>query len=146
MPVIFNLIPNQNTIMAKRAYYTIQTIVSENLPIKILIINNRALGKIREIQAFSYEGRFLTTSGSSGYTVPDFAKVAMAYGIRAKNIDGYEKLDCCQDWLLDDAPCLINIILPEDTVLLPKMNWNQKDMLPSLDESIISKIIQILQN
>ncbi len=29
MPVIFNLIPNQNTIMAKRAYYTVQTIVSE---------------------------------------------------------------------------------------------------------------------
>ncbi len=29
LPVIFNILPNQNVIMAKRAYYTIQTIVSE---------------------------------------------------------------------------------------------------------------------
>ncbi len=31
LPVIFNLMPNQNTIMAKRAYYTIQSVVSELL-------------------------------------------------------------------------------------------------------------------
>ena len=122
----------------------LQTIVSENLPIKILIVNNKALGKIREIQTFSYDGRFLITSESSGYTVPDFAKVAMAYGIKAKNIDGYEKLDYCQDWLQDEDPCVINIILPEDTILLPKMNWNQKEMIPLLDESILNKIKQIM--
>lgn len=29
LPVIFNLMPNQNTVMAKRAYYAIQTIVSD---------------------------------------------------------------------------------------------------------------------
>ncbi len=29
LPVIFNMMPNQNTIMAKRAYYTIQTVVSD---------------------------------------------------------------------------------------------------------------------
>lgn len=29
LPVIFNLMPNQNTVMAKRAYYTVQTVVAE---------------------------------------------------------------------------------------------------------------------
>ncbi len=29
LPVIFNLMPNQNTIMAKRAYYTVQSVVSD---------------------------------------------------------------------------------------------------------------------
>lgn len=29
LPVIFNLLPNQNTIMAKRAYYTVQTVVAD---------------------------------------------------------------------------------------------------------------------
>lgn len=29
LPIIFNLMPNQNTIMAKRAYYTVQSVVSE---------------------------------------------------------------------------------------------------------------------
>lgn len=31
LPVIFNLLPNQNTIMAKRAYYTVQTVVADML-------------------------------------------------------------------------------------------------------------------
>lgn len=35
LPVIFNIIPNQNTIMAKRAYYTTQTVVAD-------LINNGA--------------------------------------------------------------------------------------------------------
>lgn len=29
LPIIFNIMPNQNTIMAKRAYYTVQTVVSD---------------------------------------------------------------------------------------------------------------------
>lgn len=29
LPVIFNLMPNQNTIMAKRAYYTLQSVVAD---------------------------------------------------------------------------------------------------------------------
>lgn len=31
LPVVFNLMPNQNTIMAKRAYYTLQTVISDML-------------------------------------------------------------------------------------------------------------------
>ena len=31
LPVIFNLMPNQNIIMAKRAYYSLQTVISEML-------------------------------------------------------------------------------------------------------------------
>lgn len=50
MPVIFNLIPNQNTIMAKRAYYTVQTIVSELIndeacyPDKTSSVTDRKIG------------------------------------------------------------------------------------------------------
>ena len=29
LPVIFNMMPNQNTLMAKRAYYTVQTVLSD---------------------------------------------------------------------------------------------------------------------
>lgn len=29
LPVIFNLLPNRNTLMAKRAYYTVQTIIAD---------------------------------------------------------------------------------------------------------------------
>ncbi len=50
MPVIFNLIPNQNTIMAKRAFYTTQTIISELIndeacyPDKTSSVTDRKIG------------------------------------------------------------------------------------------------------
>lgn len=122
----------------------LQTVVSEGLPIKIFVINNRALGKIAEIQAGSYGGRFYITTNSSGYTVPDFEKVAIAYGIRARTFEKFENLEECKDWLIDNEPCLINILLPENTQLLPKMNWNQKEMTPLLEMSIMERIQRIL--
>lgn len=122
----------------------LQTVFSEKLPIKIFVINNRVLGKISEIQAGSYKGRFAITTNASGYTVPDFEKVAKAYGIKARTFDVYSELEQCYEWLYDDEPCLINIILPEDTLLLPKMNWNQKEMMPLLDDKVADKVKSIL--
>ena len=51
----------------------------------------------------------------------------------------FEKLDEVKDWLEDDEPCLMNIMLPEATVLLPKMNWNDKEMKPLLEDSVMEK-------
>ena len=124
----------------------LQAIASEQLPIKIFVINNRALGKIREIQAGSYNERFSITDSESGYTVPNFEEIAKAYGIKSVTLNSYEKLDKCKSWIEDNEPCLINILLPEDTLLLPKMNWNQKDMLPLLDKNILDKVITTLTN
>lgn len=122
----------------------LQTVCSENLPIKILVINNKTLGKIREIQAGSYEGRFSITTAASGYTVPDFEKIASAYGIKAKTLNHYEEISDCKEWFEDNLPCLINLILPEDTLLLPKMNWNQKDMRPALPDEIVQQVLRTL--
>lgn len=122
----------------------LQTVVSERLPIKIFVVNNKALGKIVEIQVGSYDHRMMITDESSGYTVPDFEKVAAAYGIKARTFDGFGELDDVKDWLTDDEPCLMNILLPEATVLLPKMNWNDKEMKPLLENEIMKNARAIL--
>lgn len=122
----------------------LQTVFSEKLPVKIFVLNNRVLGKISEIQSDAYQGRYMITTHDSGYTVPDFTKIATAYGIKAKTLSSLEELDLCTNWLSDKEPCLINIILPEDTLLQPKMSWNQKEMLPLLDESIMCEVRNIL--
>ena len=122
----------------------LQVVASEKLPIKIFVINNRTLGKISEIQAGSYSERFLLTNSSSGYTVPDFEKISLAYGIKSKTLKSYELLDKCKNWIYDNEPCLINILLPNDTLLIPKMNWNQKVMLPLLDDNVIHRAVNVL--
>ena len=57
----------------------------------------------------------------------------------------YKNLDDCKEWLYDNEPCLINILLPDDTLLIPKMNWNQKEMVPLLKESVVDKIEELFK-
>lgn len=123
----------------------LQTIVSNKLPVKVFVVNNKALGKITEIQASACDGRYSITTEASGYSVPEFSKVANAYGLRAVTIEGYESLDEYIDWIIDDEPCLINILLPDAVKLQPKMNWNEKEMRPGLEESVVSRVNRILR-
>jgi len=122
----------------------LQTVSSQQLPVKIIVINNKALGKITEIQRGGYEGRYSITNEISGYMVPDFEKIAAAYGIRATTLNDYSDLDECTEWLFDNKPCLINLILSDATWLLPKMNWNQKEMMPLLADNIMDKVRNVL--
>lgn len=123
----------------------LETVKREALPIKILVLNNHVLGKISEIQGVSYDSRFAQTTWSSGYSVPDFEKVSNAYGIRAVTLLSYEDLDEYADWLMDDLPCLINIFLPEDSLLIPKIIWETGEINPALDDSVTLQIKCILK-
>jgi len=122
----------------------LQTIVHEKLPVKIIVINNHTLGKISEIQIKSYDRRFCITTEDSGYSVPDFEKIAVAYGIKAKTLKSYTELDDCEKWLFDNESCLINITLPMDCLLIPKVDWNTGVIKPDIDEKIQRKIESIL--
>ena len=118
----------------------LETVKREKLPIKILVVNNKELGKISEIQHGSYGDRFCITTEKSGYSVPDFERVATAYGIKAATLDSYEELDEYKDWLEDKEPCLLNILLPSLTLLIPKIKWETCTIKPDLDEATLEKV------
>lgn len=61
----------------------LSTAVINKLPIKILIINNRYLGMVRQWQNMFYEDRL---SGVDLEGSPDFVKLAQAYGMKAFRI------------------------------------------------------------
>lgn len=122
----------------------LETVRRENLPIKILVVNNQELGKISEIQHGSYEDRFYGTTAESGYTVPDFEKIANAYGIKSATLSSYEELDFYKEWLEDNDPCLLNIMLPSLTLLIPKIKWETCTIKPDLDEITLEKLNMII--
>ena len=122
----------------------LETVKREKLPIKILVVNNRELGKISEIQHGSYNERFCTTTAESGYTVPDFEKVATAYGIQSATVPSYQGLDEYKDWLYDNEPCLLNIMLTPLTPLIPKIKWETGAIEPELPPKIFEQIKEIL--
>lgn len=121
-----------------------ETVKRERLPIKIFVINNMELGKISEIQQGSYNNRFCITTSESGYTVPDFEKVAVAYGIKAATLDSYEELDNYKEWIEDDEACLLNIMLPSLTPLIPKIKWETCTIKPDLDIELLNKVNNLL--
>ena len=53
----------------------------ENLPVKIMVMNNEALGMIRHLQRDYFDCLFAGTTDGCGFASCDFSKVAAAYGI-----------------------------------------------------------------
>lgn len=123
----------------------LQTIKRENLPIKIFVLNNRVLGKIYETQRANHDKRFALTSEEGGYTTPNFQKISEAYGIRAVTLNSYDELDQYSSWIVDKAPTLFNITLPEDSYLIPKIKWETNLISPPIAEDIIRNVQQILR-
>lgn len=124
----------------------LETVAREKLPIKIFVLNNHALGKISEIQESSYHKRFAQTTEESGYTVPDFDKIAEAYRIKGAILQSYEELEKYRNWLEDNEPCLIDITLPVNSKLIPKVNWNSKEILPRIPDEIFKQVVRILED
>lgn len=122
----------------------LETVKRENLPVKIFILNNRVLGKISETQHFSHGDRFACTAVSGGYTVPDFVKIAEAYGIKGAKLESYEQLVNYQEWVTDNEPCLFDIALPEDSLLTPKIKWETGKISPAIPEDIVVEVKKIL--
>ena len=122
----------------------LETVKREKLPIKILVVNNRELGKISEVQHVSYNDRYCITTEKTGYTVPDFERVSEAYGIKAATLCSYRELEKYKEWLFDNEPCLLNIMLPSLTPLIPKIKWETGEIKPDLDEVTYQKVYSLL--
>lgn len=122
----------------------LETVRREYLPVKIFILNNRVLGKISETQHFDNDNRFANTTEGSGYTVPSFQKIAEAYGIKAATLSSYNELDNYQEWITDNEPCLLDIYLPEKSLLTPKIKFETGKIRPEIDSSIVQNVKSIL--
>lgn len=121
-----------------------ETVRRENLPIKIMVVNNQELGKISEIQHGSYNDRYCITTAESGYSVPDFVRVANAYGIRSAQLENYLKLDDYKEWLSDNEPCLLNIMLAPGTPLIPKIKWETCTIEPKLEKGLNEQVQSLI--
>ena len=123
----------------------LETVKRENLPIKIFLLNNKVLGKISETQHFNHNDHFACTAVSGGYTVPEFVRIAEAYGIRGIRLSNYEDLVKYKYFIKDTNPCLFDIALPEESLLTPKIKWETGKISPSIPNDITAKVFAILQ-
>ena len=115
-----------------------QTIVRNNLPIKIVVLNNNALGMITQFQTENFEGRLIGTVPTHGYSAPNFARISESYGIPSKSVYSPTELESSVKWLLNNESAgLLDIKIPTSYFTLPKSRFTLPvhDMLPLLDRS-----------
>jgi acetolactate synthase-1/2/3 large subunit len=72
------------------------TCTINNIPIKVAVINNSSLGMVRQWQSLFYNSRYSNTdlhTGSDSLMVPDFVKLADAYGCLGIRVEKKEDVD-----------------------------------------------------
>src|SRR4030042_7057841 len=101
----------------------LQTIRRNNLPVKLVILNNHSLGMIRQFQDAYFNSCYQSTV--NGYSTPNFEKVAIAYGINAVSIESpYEiEFGLKSLWQNPNEPFLLNVNLDIHTNVHPKMMY-----------------------
>ena len=100
----------------------LQTVVHHNLPIKIFVLNNHSYGIIKQFQEIYFGGRYEGTIPEKGYSMPDFVKVAEAYGIPTVTIANHDELPDKLDKILAmKGPVLIDVLLSDTQKLIPKL-------------------------
>ena len=92
----------------------------ENIPIKMIVMNNGALGMIRHLQRDYFDCRFAGTSNGCGFSSCSFKKVAEAYGIPAAWAGSGQASAMAKDILLAEGPGLFEIGLEHGTFAYPK--------------------------
>lgn len=123
----------------------LQFIAREEIPIKIVLLNNNSLGMIRHFQEMYFDSNFVQTKKGWGYTTPDFQKVVLAYGLRYESINSIEEVSKCSNMLEDNKPCFIEINLSDTTYLYPKLAMGRPihDQDPLLERSLFNRLIEI---
>lgn len=82
------------------------TAAQYQVPVKIVILNNRALGMVRQWQEIFFEKRYCDIDLNFA---PDFAKLAESYGIRAAKVERHEDVKpVVREMLNSREPCLVD--------------------------------------
>ncbi len=101
----------------------LETISRNRMPIKIVVVNNRTLGMVRQFQEENLGGRYPSTV--LGYGFPDFVALAHAYGLPAERVVSPARLQNSleQLWLNPMEPALLEVCVPMEANTFPKMSF-----------------------
>ncbi|HSE09002.1 MAG TPA: acetolactate synthase large subunit [Nocardioidaceae bacterium] len=122
------------------------TCAIEGIPIKVAIINNSSLGMVRQWQTLFYNERYSNTDlqRAKEVRIPDFVKLAEAYGCIGLACDSPEDVDATiqKAMEIDDVPVVVDFRVHRDAMVWPMVAAGTsnddikfaRDMAPEFDE------------
>ena len=87
------------------------------LPVKVFVLNNEWMGMVRQWQELTYESRF---SESYSDSLPDFVKLAEAYGWKGIRIEDESQLDAGIQAMIDHpGPVFVDCLVAKEANCYP---------------------------
>jgi acetolactate synthase-1/2/3 large subunit len=112
----------------------LETVKHNGLPIKIIVLNNKSLGMVREFQDVWFDRNHQSTV--IGYSCPDLQKLAGAFGIEYVRIVASDDSEAFDDVIKRDGPVLVEVLVSPESALLPKLVYGEsiENQAPFLSE------------
>lgn len=93
------------------------TLAELDLNVKVIIINNHHLGLVRQQQELFFDKNYIASKFIKN---PDFKTIGLGFGVNSVNLNDFEDpYDKLQNLLRDTGPCLINVDIDEEALVLP---------------------------
>lgn len=108
------------------AIQSIMLISQYNLPIKVIVMNNKSLGMITQFQHLYFDDRMSGTTIQGGYRVPDIKSLSVAYDlpyfcISEKDLSNHDLMT--QIFSLRNA--IVEYVIEGLTTVSPKLEYNK---------------------
>nr|WP_321498406.1 thiamine pyrophosphate-binding protein [uncultured Methanolobus sp.] len=108
----------------------LHTIASLNLPIKILMLNNRSDGMVQNLQDVAYDGKRTGTQRPKDVRFADIAE-SFGFAFAERISDRNDLKDGMEAFLNSEGPCFLEVCTDREEILYPKVpaGGAYKDMI-----------------
>ncbi|MDK2786249.1 MAG: acetolactate synthase large subunit [Thermotoga sp.] len=125
----------------------LMTVKRYNLPVKIIVMDNKALGMVRQWQQLFFNCRYSATILADN---PDFAKIAEAVGIKAMRIEKPDEVDrAVEELARSKEPMLIHAVVDPAENVLPMVPPGGDVGTPLVeapyDESFVERVLKVIE-
>lgn len=131
----------------------LQTISYNKLPIKVVVFSNDGYGAIRRTCKNFFNGTYTGCDVESGISMPNFKKVAYAFGFPYKKCVSDEFLEESLNWLMEQkSRCVLEVCQKLEDVVYPRLMSKMRvdgtfvdpqlhDMYPFISDNEMEKLI-----
>lgn len=118
----------------------LMTIKHNEIPVKIILLNNDGYISIKQTQESFFQGRYVASGNTSGVGMPDFIKVAESFGLKTFKIEEYQGMEEKINEIIEyKGPLLCEVMLDRDYKFMPKLSSKKLE-----DGRMISKPLEDL--
>ncbi len=118
-----------------------------NLPIKIIVINNKSLGMITQFQSLYFHSNMVGTTEKGGYFVPDIEAIAKAYSLKYYKLreEDLSNFEIFGEIFGDNRTCVVEYLTDGLTMVSPKLEYDSPiyNPTPKLGEKELTEALKL---